>query len=126
MTASRWPGVRICRCGRLDVEHDYRPATKTLPARRLGTDNGACAGYDEVRVEERPPESELRRRLAEVVALVGAPPEIPPSVPAAQWVAFRDGWDAAVGAAVRAAAGDDAGTTTDHESLNRAHNQQIC
>ncbi|MCK9894719.1 hypothetical protein [Frankia sp. AgB32] len=57
-------------------------------------------------MEERPPESELRRRLAAVVALVGAPPEIPPSVPAARRVTFRDGWDAAVAAAVRAAAGE--------------------
>jgi hypothetical protein len=98
--------VRICQCGRLDVEHDYRPATKTLPARRLGTDNGACAGYREARVEERPPESELRRRLAAVVALTAEPPPAPAPVPAEVHRAWQDGWDAAVTAAVLAATGE--------------------
>ncbi|MCK9930875.1 hypothetical protein MXD62_27675, partial [Frankia sp. Mgl5] len=55
--------------GRLDIEHDFRDATKTLPERRVGTDDGHCAGYVEASVEERPPPSVLRGRLEAVLAL---------------------------------------------------------
>lgn len=103
MTAPAWPTVSICHCGRLDVEHDYRPATKTLLARRLGTDNGLCAGYTLARVEERPPESELRRRLAAVLALVARMPGLPVPDDELVWWA---GYGTALADAKRAARGE--------------------
>jgi hypothetical protein len=102
--------VYVCECGRLRQEHKFAERDQAH-ARPRGTDNGACAGYREARVEERPPASELRQRLAAVVWLAGEPPPIPAGVPASARVAWRDGWDAAVAAAVLAATGK-----TDHHN----------
>lgn len=102
MTAARWPTVRICECGRLRQEHRFVERDREH-LRPLGTDNGACAGYVEARVEKRPPESELRRRLAAVVALADIPPPGGDGPAGDLWVS---GWDAAVTAAVLAARGE--------------------
>lgn len=61
--AATWRTVNICACGRLEQEH--------RDTGKRGTDNGACPGYTLARVEERPTESELRRRLAAIAELVG-------------------------------------------------------
>jgi hypothetical protein len=73
----RTRSVTYCaRCGALETMHEIRP--DGTRGRRLGTSSAlhgvplagvACPGYQPGRTEERPPEEELRRRLAAVTAL---------------------------------------------------------
>lgn len=104
MTAPTWPAVHICRCGRLQQEHIYRPATRTLPARWAGTDDAVCAGYTQARVEERPPASELQRRLDAVLALTL--PDCPPGLTEDQHPMWALGYAHALVIAKQAARGE--------------------
>ncbi|OHV42217.1 hypothetical protein BBK14_11390 [Parafrankia soli] len=97
MTAAPWPSVSRCACGRLDIEHDLLPATTRLPERRVGTDNGQCAGFE--------PASVLRACL-EAVAAIPARPVVPGDMDAVEGMAYAQGWMDARAAAVRAARGE--------------------
>lgn len=106
MTA-RWPVVVHCarpECGRLETEHKIRTDGRS----RGGTDDGVCPGWQPGRREERPPEGELRRRLAAVVDLAAAPPAPGGLADHPERLAWwRAGWAAARTAAILAATGED-------------------
>lgn len=115
-TPPRWPTLTYCGqpgCGRLEQLHDLKKVRKNGVASEVrgGTDDGSCPGFVPGRVEERPDENEMRRRLRAVLD-IPARPSPPAGLTQVEARAWAQGYDAAHTLAVLAASGETLQTET--------------